>query len=181
MNKTWKIGTRGSLLALTQCQQTRELLESRSGEKFELVVIKTQGDQQTDKPLWQLEGKDFFTKELDEALLKNEVDLVVHSYKDLGSERPHGIELAAVVERKYGHDILLIPKKNIEALKAGTIKELIVGTSSPRRITNLENQLSSSCHQIQKFRQRCFEETLIHVYKNFRTVIITPSFWPCQD
>ncbi|PIP89199.1 MAG: hydroxymethylbilane synthase [Bdellovibrionales bacterium CG12_big_fil_rev_8_21_14_0_65_38_15] len=143
MNKTWKIGTRGSLLALTQCQQTRELLESRSGEKFELVVIKTQGDQQTDKPLWQLEGKDFFTKELDEALLKNEVDLVVHSYKDLGSERPHGIELAAVVERKYGHDILLIPKKNIEALKAGTIKELIVGTSSPRRITNLENQLSS--------------------------------------
>ncbi len=143
MNKTWKIGTRGSLLALTQCQQTRELLEKKSGEKFELVVIKTQGDQQTDKPLWQLEGKDFFTKELDEALLKNEVDLVVHSYKDLGSERPYGIELAAVVERVYGHDILLIPKKNIEALKAGQIKELIVGTSSPRRITNLENQLSS--------------------------------------
>ena len=143
MKRTWKIGTRGSLLALTQCQQTRELLSKKSGEQFELVVIKTQGDQQTDKPLWQLEGKDFFTKELDEALLKNEVDLVVHSYKDLGSERPEGISLAAVVERQFGHDILLIPQKNIDLLQSNSIKELVVGTSSPRRITNLENQLSN--------------------------------------
>ena len=143
MKKVWKIGTRGSLLALTQCGQVKDLLSEKTGEEFELVIIKTQGDQQTDKPLWQLEGKDFFTKELDEALLKNEVDLVVHSYKDLGSDRPEGIVLGAIGERRFGHDILLIPKANIELLRSGEIKNLIVGTSSPRRIVNLEANLSS--------------------------------------
>lgn len=141
MKKTWKIGTRGSLLALTQCRQTKDLLEQRTGEKFELVIIKTRGDQQTDVPLWQLEGKDFFTRELDEALLSNQVDLVVHSYKDLGSERPEGIELGAIGERRFGHDILLISNENIKKLKSGEIKTLIVGTSSPRRIVNLESHL----------------------------------------
>lgn len=141
MKKIWKIGTRGSLLALTQCRQTKELLEQKTGEEFELVIIKTRGDQQTDVPLWQLEGKDFFTRELDIALLANEVDLVVHSYKDLGSERPDGIKLAAITERRFGHDILLMPNEKIAALKAGKISKLIVGTSSPRRIVNLTNGL----------------------------------------
>ena len=139
--KTWKIGTRGSLLALTQCGQIRDLLSQKTGEKFELVIIKTRGDQQTDVPLWQLEGKDFFTRELDTALLAGEVDLVVHSYKDLGSERPDGIKLGAITERTYGNDILLIEKEKIAALKNGDLKKLIVGTSSPRRIVNLTNHL----------------------------------------
>ena len=59
---TYKIGTRGSLLAVTQSTLMKNELERISGEKFELVLIQTQGDQITDKPLWQLEGKDFFTK-----------------------------------------------------------------------------------------------------------------------
>ena len=143
MKKVWKIGTRGSLLALTQCGQVKDLLTQRTGEEFELVIIKTQGDQQTDKPLWQLEGKDFFTKELDEALLKNEVDLVVHSYKDLGSDRPDGIVLGAIGERRFGHDILLIPNENVQKLQNGEIKNLVIGTSSPRRIINLESHFSS--------------------------------------
>lgn len=141
MKKMWKIGTRGSLLALTQCGQIKDLLQERSGENFELVIIKTRGDQQTDVPLWQLEGKDFFTRELDHALLANEVDLVVHSYKDLGSERPEGISLGAITERRFGHDILLIPNQKISALKSGAIKTLVVGTSSPRRIVNLTKEL----------------------------------------
>ncbi len=141
MKKNWKIGTRGSLLALTQCGQIKNLLETQTGHTFELVIIKTRGDQQTDVPLWQLEGKDFFTRELDIALLQNEVDLVVHSYKDLGSERPQGITLAAITERRFGHDILLMPKKNVDLLQAGAIKTLIVGTSSPRRIENITNGL----------------------------------------
>jgi hydroxymethylbilane synthase len=58
---TYKIGTRGSLLAVTQSTLIKNELERISGEKFELVLIKTQGDQITNKPLWQLEGKDFFT------------------------------------------------------------------------------------------------------------------------
>ena len=140
--KTYKIGTRGSLLAVTQCTLVKNQLEELSGEKFELVLIKTQGDQITDRPLWQLEGKDFFTKELDEALLKGEVDLVVHSYKDLGSERPTGIKLAAVTERKFAHDILLIRQETINKLENWT-GDFIVGTSSPRRIVNLTKHLAN--------------------------------------
>ena len=139
---TYKIGTRGSLLAVTQSTLMKNELERISGEKFELVLIQTQGDQITNKPLWQLEGKDFFTKELDEALLSGQVDCVIHSYKDLGSVRPEGIKLAAVTERKFAHDILLIPKANIERLKNWQ-DEFVVGTSSPRRIVNLTKNLKN--------------------------------------
>ncbi len=140
--KTFKIGTRGSLLAVTQSSLILRELEQISGQKFELVKITTQGDQITNKPLWQLEGKDFFTKELDEALLSGSVDLVVHSYKDLGSVRPEGIELAAITERRFAHDILFIKKSTIEKLKNwnGVFK---VGTSSPRRIVNITKSIAS--------------------------------------
>ncbi|RPJ76434.1 MAG: hydroxymethylbilane synthase, partial [Alphaproteobacteria bacterium] len=140
-NNHYKIGTRGSLLALTQCNQVKDQLEKLTGDTFELVEIKTQGDLITNAPLWQLDGKDFFTKELDEALLSGKVDLVVHSYKDLGSERPEGIILAAVTERTYANDILLIKNSTVTDLKIK--KEIIVGTSSPRRMVNLENYLAS--------------------------------------
>lgn len=140
MPKHYKIGTRGSLLALTQCNQVKNELERLTGDVFELEIIKTQGDMITNAPLWQLDGKDFFTKELDEALLSGRVDLVVHSYKDLGSIRPEGITLAAVTKRTYANDILLIKKSTITDLK--NKKEFIVGTSSPRRMVNLENHLA---------------------------------------
>ncbi|MGZ3788225.1 MAG: hydroxymethylbilane synthase [Bacteriovorax sp.] len=137
--KHYKIGTRGSLLALTQCNQVKDELERLTGDSFELEIIKTQGDLITNAPLWQLDGKDFFTKELDDALISGRVDLVVHSYKDLGSERPSEILLAAVTKRTYANDILLIKKRTIAELKDK--KEFIVGTSSPRRMVNLENHL----------------------------------------
>lgn len=138
--KHYKIGTRGSLLALTQCNQVKNQLEALTGDTFELVVIKTQGDMITNAPLWQLDGKDFFTKELDEALISGQVDLVVHSYKDLGSERPADIMLAAVTKRSFAHDILLIKDESIARIKNKS--EFIVGTSSPRRIVNIEKSLS---------------------------------------
>ncbi len=136
----YKIGTRGSLLALTQCGQVKDQLERLTGDTFELVVIKTQGDMIQNAPLWQLDGKDFFTKELDEALIKGDIDLVVHSYKDLGSVRPEEITLAAVTKRSFAHDILLIKNETINLIKNRT--EFTVGTSSPRRIVNLEAKLS---------------------------------------
>jgi hydroxymethylbilane synthase len=139
---TYKIGTRGSLLAVTQSTLIKNECERISGEKFELVLIKTQGDEITNKPLWQLEGKDFFTKELDHALLNGEVDFVIHSYKDLGSERPAGIKLAAVTERKFAHDIFLINQKTIDSLPNWE-GDFIVGTSSPRRIANLTHSLKN--------------------------------------
>ncbi len=133
------IGTRGSLLAVTQSTLVKNLLEEKTGKKFEIKTIQTQGDVQTDKPLWQMDGKDFFTKELDSALLNKEIDLVIHSYKDLGSERPEGITLAAITERTFSHDILLIKNETIPHIS--DIKEFIVGTSSPRRIQNIESSL----------------------------------------
>ena len=140
MENKYIIGTRGSLLAVTQCTLIKKEMEKKSGAKFKLNKIKTQGDQITDKPLWQLEGKDFFTKELDEALVAKDIDLVVHSYKDLGTVRPDNITLGCVTERKYAHDILLIKEEKIKELS--TKENFIVGTSSPRRIFNLQNNLS---------------------------------------
>ncbi len=139
MSKTFKIGTRGSLLAVTQCTLIAQEMTKRTGANFELIKIVTQGDAQTEKPLWQMDGKDFFTKELDQALLENKVDLVVHSYKDLGSDRPDGIGLAAITQRQFANDILLIREDNIKTIQE---KEIFnVGTSSPRRIVNAESSL----------------------------------------
>jgi hydroxymethylbilane synthase len=139
--ETFRIGTRGSLLALTQTNQVKKQLEELTGHQFELEIIKTQGDVQTGAPLWQLSGQNFFTKELDEALLEKKVDFVVHSYKDLGSLRPEGIMIGAITERTYPHDILLVPRKVISDLQEGRVKEFKVGTSSPRRMANMENSL----------------------------------------
>lgn len=142
MKDNYIIGTRGSLLALTQCNLIKSEIEKKSQLKFELKVIKTQGDQITDKPLWQLEGKDFFTKELDSSLLEKKIDLVVHSYKDLGSERPENITLRTITKREYAHDILLIKKETIQNLNA--MDSLVVGTSSPRRIHNITKSLAKN-------------------------------------
>lgn len=139
-NKNFIIGTRGSLLAVTQCTLIKNEIESKTGANFTLNKIITQGDQITDKPLWQLEGKDFFTKELDSALLAKDIDMVVHSYKDLGSERPKNIKLACVTQRKYAHDILLIKKSKVKELS--NLSKMVIGTSSPRRIFNIEQKLS---------------------------------------
>lgn len=141
MPKTYKVGTRGSLLALTQCNQIVKQLSVLTGDHFELEVIKTQGDQNTTIPLWQMEGQNFFTKELDQALIEKKVDLVVHSYKDLGSIRPAELELAAVTKRSFSHDVLLIKKETLSNLK--NLTEFVVGTSSPRRIKNTTNHLKN--------------------------------------
>lgn len=154
MTTTYKIGTRGSLLAVTQSTLMKNELERLSGDKFELVLIKTQGDEVTNKPLWQLEGKDFFTKELDEALLSGAVDCVIHSYKDLGSVRPEGIKLAAVTERRFAQDILLIPQTIVNQLMTWS-GEFVVGTSSPRRIANLTHSLSDFLPNGENLKLRC--------------------------
>jgi hydroxymethylbilane synthase len=138
---TYTIGTRGSLLSRTQTSQLQAELEQNSNVSFATKYIATTGDLQTQAPLWQLDGQNFFTKELDTALLQKEVDFVVHSYKDLGSDRPQGISMVAITKRKYPHDILLIKKDT--AAKISTIRHLRVGTSSPRRKALLEQSLCS--------------------------------------
>ena len=139
MPKKFTIGTRGSLLALTQADQTRRKLEELTGYQYELKVIKTQGDLNQKVPLWQLEGQNFFTKELDEALKTKAVDLVIHSHKDLGSQRPPELTLAAITKRQFGHDVLLVKKELIQ--NWSNLKVFKVGTSSPRRMHNLKTYL----------------------------------------
>jgi hydroxymethylbilane synthase len=91
-----RIGTRGSELALWQAHHVQGLLGAL-GARTSLTIIKTQGDRIDDVPLSQLEGKGFFTKELEDAQLDGRVDLAVHSMKDLATGMPAGLVLAALV------------------------------------------------------------------------------------
>ncbi|MBC7862964.1 MAG: hydroxymethylbilane synthase, partial [Bacteroidia bacterium] len=133
------IGTRGSELALWQANYTKELLE-KNGHTVELKIISTQGDrtQQWNTSFEKLEGKGFFTKELEEALLKKEIDLAVHSHKDLPTENPDGLIIAGVSEREDPAELLLIRKECVDETQKFNLKQnAIVGTSSSRRKSQL--------------------------------------------
>ncbi len=129
--RTLRIGTRGSALALWQAHHVEALIGSQSGAPpVELVRIRTEGDVRTDVPLWQIGGRAFFTKEIDKALLSNEIDIAVHSLKDLSTVLESGIELAAALEREDPRDALLSrPGMRLVDLPPGAR----VGTSSLRR------------------------------------------------
>jgi hydroxymethylbilane synthase len=134
MNQTvFKLGTRKSLLAVAQSTWVARELERLHPEvRIELVGIETRGDVVLDKPLSQIEGKEFFTAELDHALLRGEVDLTVHSMKDLSLDRPGAITLGAVPERELPHDVILFHESTLERLRADA--PIRIGTSSPRRL-----------------------------------------------
>jgi hydroxymethylbilane synthase len=131
VNVKLRIGTRGSELALWQARHVARLLGDLAGAPaIEIVEIKTEGDQVLDRPLSEVEGKAFFTKEIEEALLAGRVDLAVHSLKDLPTELPPGLALAAVLEREDPRDVWLSRDgAGFDALAAGAR----VGTSSLRR------------------------------------------------
>jgi hydroxymethylbilane synthase len=126
-----RIGTRASALALWQANRVADLIRAQPGAPaVELVHIKTEGDMRTDVPLWAVDGRAFFTKEIDRALLANEIDVAVHSLKDLSTVLENGVELVAVVERQDPRDALLSRSGAAFAdLPAGSR----VGTSSLRR------------------------------------------------
>ncbi|MFN8237659.1 MAG: hydroxymethylbilane synthase [Chitinophagales bacterium] len=133
------IGTRGSELALWQANFTKSVLES-NGFLVELKIIKTKGDatQQWNLSFDKIEGKGFFTKELEDALLAGEIDLAVHSCKDLPTEFPEGLTIAAYSKRANPFDILLIRKQSKDETKVLKLKsQAKVGTSSARRKAQL--------------------------------------------
>ena len=127
-----RIGTRGSKLALWQANFTANALQDL-GASTEIVVIKTQGDRVQDLPFGKLEGKGFFTKEIEEALLREEVDLAVHSMKDLPTQNPEGLVITAVSERYDPADWLLIRTEKTEKKIFQVVEGGIIGTSSARR------------------------------------------------
>ena len=127
------IGSRGSDLALWQAYHVKAQLENL-GHTVELKIIKTKGDQIQNLSFDKIEGKGFFTKEIEEELLSGSIDLAVHSHKDLETEQPIGLKIACVSEREDPADILLIrpshfnPSKNLSLVEGA-----VVGTSSARR------------------------------------------------
>lgn len=126
-----RIGTRASQLALWQARHVEERLRAQPGAPpVELVHIKTEGDARTDVPLWQVQGKAFFTKEIDRALLAGTVDIAVHSLKDLSTSIEPGLELAATLTREDPRDAFL---SRSGAPLASLPRGARVGTSSLRR------------------------------------------------
>ncbi len=128
-----KIGTRGSPLALAQACETRRLLAAAHGmseEKIAIVVLKTTGDMILDRALSEAGGKGLFTKELDIAQLKGEIDIAVHSSKDLPTLLPDGLEIAGFLPREDVRDVFISPRaRRLRDLPHGAL----VGTASLRR------------------------------------------------
>jgi hydroxymethylbilane synthase len=124
------IGSRGSQLALWQANYIRERLEAR-GAECRIEIIKTTGDRILDAPLHEVPGKGLFTKEIEEALLDKSIDLAVHSLKDLPTELPKGLTVAALPQRADPRDAIIGGK--LRDIKFGAR----VGTSSLRRIAQL--------------------------------------------
>ena len=141
-----KLGTRKSLLAWAQSSWVaREVEKLNPGITVELVGIDTQGDKILDKPLSKIEGKEFFTAELDHALIEGRVDFTVHSMKDLSLDRPPQITLAAIPPRELQHDVIIFHQTVMDRLREG--KEIRIGTSSPRRLTILPAFLEKALPQ----------------------------------
>ncbi len=132
-----RIGSRGSDLALWQANHVKQQLEAL-GAEVSITVIKTQGDQIQHLSFDKLEGKGFFTKEIEQALLDNTIDLAVHSHKDLETTPPDGLIIAAVSEREHPSDVLLIHPRAVDTTQHWNLKPgAVVGTSSARRKSQL--------------------------------------------
>ena len=133
--RNFRIGTRGSPLALVQANMVRSALIAAHGwadETVEIVPIKTTGDLVQDRALAEIGGKALWTKELDRALLAGDIDCAVHSMKDVETIRPTSLRIAAMLPRADVRD-KLIGAESISALAQGAR----VGTSSPRRAAQL--------------------------------------------
>ena len=127
------IGSRGSDLALWQAYFVKSELE-KINCSVEIKIIKTQGDKIQHLSFDKLEGKGFFTKEIEDKLLSKEIDLAVHSHKDLETTPPKDLMIACVSDRANPADTLLINKNALDSsLKWSLKKGAIVGTSSARR------------------------------------------------
>lgn len=170
MEKTIIIGTRGSDLALWQANFVKDSL-ANIGIKAELKIIKTQGDNILNLRLDKLEGKGFFTQELEEQLLDGSIDLAVHSHKDLPTKNPEGLIIAAVSEREDPSEVILILKDCVDISKKLSVKHNgIVGTSSNRRQSQLlairpdlefENLRGNVPTRIQKLRDEDYDAIIM--------------------
>ncbi|MDP2681875.1 MAG: hydroxymethylbilane synthase [Deltaproteobacteria bacterium] len=142
MKRKIKLGSRGSQLALWQANWVKSELGKRyKNLEVEIIKIKTTGDKILDVPLAKVGGKGLFVKEIEEALLGKRIDLAVHSMKDVPTDFPNGLHLAAITEREDPRDAFIISQKL--KVKSQKFKDLAygasIGTSSLRRSSQLLN------------------------------------------
>jgi hydroxymethylbilane synthase len=131
------IGSRGSDLALWQANHVKDQLAA-AGHESTIKIISTQGDRIQHLSFDKMEGKGFFTKEIEAALLDKSIDLAVHSHKDLETTSPEGLVIAAVSKRENPAELLLIRQDAVdENLPLGIKSNPVIGTSSARRKSQL--------------------------------------------
>jgi hydroxymethylbilane synthase len=138
-----RLGTRGSQLALWQANTVARRIADTGGPPCRIVVIKTSGDRLQEAPLSEVGGKRLFVKEIEDALLKREIDLAVHSSKDMPALLPDGLAIAGVLPREDPLDAIVLPAGR--ETRARTVDELVselgqcpsIGTGSVRRIAQL--------------------------------------------
>jgi hydroxymethylbilane synthase len=153
MTHSIRLGTRGSQLALYQAHAVARLLAEAGGPTCEIMIIKTSGDKLQEAPLSEVGGKRLFVKEIEDALLSREIDLAVHSSKDLPAILPEGLAIAGVLPREDPHDAVVLSQasgardqgagapgavKNVEELREILGPSPSIGTSSVRRIAQLK-------------------------------------------
>jgi len=124
-----RLGTRGSQLALWQANAVAARIRAAGGPPCRIVVIKTSGDRLQDAPLSEVGGKRLFVKEIEDALLRNEIDLAVHSSKDMPAVLPEGLVIAAVLPREDPRDAVVLPSQ--VRLKPDTTSEVAASFSRP--------------------------------------------------
>ena len=140
--KTLRLGSRGSQLALFQARLVAERIHAAGGPPCEIVVIKTSGDRLQEAPLSDIGGKRLFVKEIEDALIGGDVDLAVHSSKDMPALLPEGLDIAAVLEREDPRDALVLPHGL--APKAQSPEPPRIGTGSVRRIAQLRQRFPTA-------------------------------------
>lgn len=145
--KHLRIGTRMSLMAMAQAKKVARLLQEKFPDlSVELVGINSSGDKDKKTPLWQMNVVGIFSKELDEQLLAGGVDCNVHSFKDLGTQRPDGLKMGALLARDNPRDVILFRSDILQKIKND--EKIVIGTSAPRRMELLPEFLSQALPQL---------------------------------
>lgn len=154
---TWKLGTRGSQLAMWQARAVAARITEAGGPDCEIVVVSTAGDRLQQAPLSDVGGKRLFVKEIEDALLQGEIDLAVHSAKDMATAMPGDLQIAATLPREDPRDAIVLPTGSpatfgpddepstvLPALAAALGDAPRLGTSSVRRVAQLHRLLPAA-------------------------------------
>jgi hydroxymethylbilane synthase len=150
-----RLGTRGSQLALWQANTVAARIAAAGGPPCRIVVIRTTGDRLHDAPLSEVGGKRLFVKEIEDALLRDEIDLAVHSSKDMPAVLPDDLAIAAVLPREDPADAVVLPAMAERAGPTATVEDLVaqlgrspsIGTGSVRRIAQLTRLFPGAAFQ----------------------------------